>query len=192
MTIGRIAYKGTLNGTDENVNVFTVDAVGDFGAVVPSAVENWIDTMFTANFLAEVSPQVNWSHWQIEVPVSGHWVFAAGGDYLKVGTASGDSLPYFATYVILGLTPSRRRGKKFISGVPESDTGGGVITSGTVISHLSEFATGYVTPFDTTSSMGILTPGVCHPDGSNFLAFNGFHVDELLGSQVRRKIGRGA
>jgi hypothetical protein len=92
-------------------------------------------------------------------------------------------------YVIVGVTASRRRGKKFLGPLPESLQNAGVPTAG-AITALEEFRDGYLATF--SSGGQDYTPGVCKPDGLDFVPFVAARIDLLLGTQRRRKPGVGA
>lgn len=186
----RIAVRGNASAASQIVNVYTCE-VGVFATLTPADVLEYLDSIYTAGLLGAFNTAVVETDFIVEVPVAAHWQFRLGGDFIRPFTHSGDSCPFTVAAVVLGLTPTRRRGKKFLCGVPEAFQTGGIINDSAFATALVNFALTYITPFVLSSGHGTITPGVCHPDGTNFLAFNGSHVDSILGTQVRRKQGRG-
>lgn len=189
MSAFRIALVGRINGADETRNVFTFEHPT---GLLPTAAEvaTWLDSLFTISVLAEICDVWASERWIMETPDgTGHWSYVADTNYIKVGTAGTDSLPQQVAVVIIGITPSRRRGKKFMAAIPESDQDNGVLGAAP-LGVWQGFADAYVA--DMTMATGVAHSGVCHPDGSNFLQFTAGRVDRILGTQRKRKQGRGA
>jgi hypothetical protein len=189
MGVFRLGLVGRLNGADETRNIFTFDSGGG-GLPDASEVNAWLDTLYTTDFLDQLSPLWSSERWIIEEPnVGGLWEYRLEGAYHKTGAGASETFPQQMAYVLIGITPSRRRGKKFIAGVPEVKAQNGVIV-GTVIPHLQLYADAWIAGMSV--GVGTAFSGVCHPDGTNFLAFNSTRVDAILGTQRRRKQGSGS
>lgn len=188
MSLYRLVLKSGINGDDSMRNVFTVDSDQPDPPDAPD-VQGYLDTVYTSDVLGFVS-----SNWQstgvaIESPTgTGQWQYVAETQLIYAGTSAGEMLPRQSAPVIVGITASRRRGKKFICGVIEGGQNGGLLDT-VLQTHLVVAAQGYITTYAGTST---LVPGVCKPDGTDFLAFNSFRVDAILGTQRRRKQGVGA
>lgn len=184
----RVIVAGLINGVDATRNVFTFSS----GGTIPSltAVETWLDNFYTANYLSTV-PNI-WATYKyiIEVPDgAGHWSYYTEHAYVKAGTSAGQALPQQCAAVIIGVTQSRRRGKKFLGPVNEANSNNGVLDPG-LITVLSTVAQGYIT--DLQDGAVAYASGVCKPDGSDFLPFVSARVDTIMGTQRRRKQGKGA
>ena len=189
MGVFRMALVGRLNGADETRNVYTFDSGG---GGLPSAAEvvAYLDTLYTSDFLDQISPLWSSERWIIEEPTGGGlWEYRLEGNYIKTGQGASETFPQQIAYVIIGITPSRRRGKKFIAGVPEVKAQNGVIV-GSVLPHLQLYADHWIAGM--TVGVGTAFSGVCKPDGTDFLAFNSTRVDAILGTQRRRKQGSGS
>lgn len=186
----RLVLAGKFRGVDDIRNVFTVNSSE---AVTPnnSAIVAWFTLMYsTSSVLGACSNQTSYDRVIVEVPdAQGHWVYQREVPVSLVGGASSDYLPQQNAAVIIGITPSRRRGKKFIAGIAEGNVTGGVLDSGfktQLQAMAASWLAGLVDGSVTWAS------GVCRKDGSDFIGFTGTRVDSLVGSQRRRKPGVGA
>jgi len=189
MSVFRVALVGHINGSDETRNIFTFDD-GGFGLPSGAEVVAWLQSLYTIGVLAVISDDWSSERFIIEEPDgAGHWEYRSEGTYELHGTGGGDTLPQQSAYVVIGVTPSRRRGKKFIAGIPELLQDGGRLGA-TALTNLQDYANAYVLPM--TVGAGEAPSGVCRADGSDFLAFSSGRVDQIVGSQRRRKQGLGS
>lgn len=189
MGVFRVALVGHLNGADETRNVFTFDSGGG-GLPTAAEVATYFDTLFTVGALGQISPVWQSERFIVEEPtITGHWEYRLEGAYVKQGAASDQTLPQQMAYVLIGVTASRRRGKKFLAAVPEPNQQNGVV-QGSTITALQLVANAWIAGM--TVGIGTADAGVCKPDGTDFLVFNSARVDQILGTQRRRKQGRGS
>lgn len=189
MSIFRAIMDGLAQNSAMVRYVYTLSS-NTVGVPPDAAIQAYLDAMWSTAMLANVS--TSWSNQRviIETPSAGHWGYVHEFVYSKAGTNAGvnDVLPNQVAAVVVGITASRRRGKKFIYGMVEGNQGGGV-WSGGLLSALQDFAEAYTT--ETSVDSTVLTPGVVRSDGTDFLEFNGFRVDSVAGTQRRRKQGVG-
>lgn len=183
-----MAVAGLINGVDATRNVFTFGTSGTIPDL--SAIEAYLDNIYSTNYLSTV-PNI-WATYKyvVEVPDNaGHWTYYDEHAYVRAGTSAGQALPQQCAAVVIGVTQSRRRGKKFLGPVNEANSNNGVLDPG-LISVLSTLAGAYVTEIQD----GAVTypAGVCKPDGTDFLMFTSGRVDTIMGTQRRRKQGKGS
>lgn len=190
MGVCRIAVAGKFRGTDDLRNVFTVNSTEQ---ITPnnSAITAWITALYTTTgLLGAMSNQTTYDRYIVEVPdAQGHWIYQREVALSLVGGSSSDYLPQQNAAVVIGITPSRRRGKKFLAGLAEGNVTGGVLNSD-FKTICQSFASSWIAGFDDGSVHW--TSGVCRSNGSDFLGFTASRVDSLVGSQRRRKPGVGA
>lgn len=189
MGVARVAVDGLLLADDYR-NVFTIF---NAGATVPAsaAVSSWITAMYTTSgLLGVLSNALQLRRFILEhVDSNGKWIY----DYetsLSIGGGVGTTpIPNQNAAVVIGVTASRRRGKKFIGGLISTQVVNGVIQSA-LNTPLVAFGSAWIAGF-TDGGVQWLS-GVCRSDGSNFLQFTSARVDTYSGTQTRRKPGRGA
>ena len=189
MGVFRLVLDGVIGIGNQTRNVFTFNTAGD-SSPSSTAVVEWMDSIFTSPIISLLS--IDWACTRIitEKPdESGHWNYQTEVAYNRAGTGTGDALPFQMAVVLVGTTASRRRGKKFIAGFMESIQDGGRVKD-SYLATFNSMATAYTQPLvDGASTFDV---GVCYPDGTNFLGFNGSRADRILGTQRRRKQGVGA
>lgn len=185
----RIAVIGHINGVDEWRNIYTVNVTGT--DVLSTDIVSYLDALYTTSLLSQLSNKITIDRWVLEQPGTlGKWSYVKEQAYTKVGGSSGDMLPNQMAVVAIGITPSRRRGKKFVPGIVEAAQNQGILDSGSV-TIFTTFAQVYTDPASAVPGTP-LHCGVCKADGSDFLEFSSFRLDRLLGTQRRRKPGVGA
>lgn len=189
MSVFRIAVVGKLNGVDETRNVFTLDS-GAAGYPDSAEINTWLDTMYTVGFLTVISSLWTAVRWVLEVPILGGWQYTAESPYIRAGSnGASDPLPNQMAVVVIGVTPSRRRGKKFIAALTESNQTGGIVSAG-ALAAFQTWGNAYILPM--TVGAGSAESGVCRPDGTDFIGFVAARVDTIMGTQRRRKQGVGS
>lgn len=191
MGVFRVILTGKFNGVDDTKSVFTFESDG---GLVASTVEAsvWMDTLMTPTFLAQIPTVWSATKLTIETPnlaAPGHWQFTDEVTYIHPGTYPGESLPQQVAAVIIGVTASRRRGKKFIPAIAETGQANGVVNPG-FLAIMSAYGAAYISPMTLVS--GTAASGLCRPDGTSFLPFINYRLDTILGSQRRRKQGSGS
>lgn len=188
MGIFRVALVARFNGVDETRNVFTFDGGGGGLPSIDNAT-SWLNELYTSTVLAQITTKWQTNKVVIEEPLTaGHWGFVLEGNYIKQGTNATDATPQQIAAVVVGITASRRRGKKFIAGLASVNVNDGVLGAG-MVTVLAAYGTAYISNMITDGGEAI--SGVCKPDGSLFIAFNSFRVDPIVGTQRRRKQGVG-
>lgn len=190
MASARVAYCGKFNGVDDVRNVFTIN--NPTHEIPDTAdVADWLTAMYhTSGLMALLSNKLRYDHFVVEVPLSdGKWVYNYEGALAYTGEKTDNYLPQQVAAVVVGITSSRRRGKKFISGITESSAiDGSFITE--FQTALQAFGDAYILGIPGGSNPWF--SGVCKKDGSEFIEFSAVRVDQLLGTQRRRKPGVGA
>lgn len=188
MGVFRVALEGFISAATKTINVFTFDSGGG-GLPTNAEVSTWLDTLYTASVLSGISNAWGSTRFIIEEPDgAGHWAYRDEAVYLRAGSSNGEPFPQQSALVVVGITPSRRRGKKFIACIPESGANNGVVTA----AFLTTFqAYGVAWIASMTVGIGNAFSGVCKPDGTDFLAFTSSRVDIVMGTQRRRKQGVG-
>lgn len=187
-TVFRVVVVGKLGGVDETRNVFTFsNAAG--GLPTSPQIVTWLDTVYTATHLGAIHTSWTSIRWILEEVTAGVWSYVREGSYIHPGTnSSSERVPNQIAGVVVGITESRRRGKKFIAGLTEANVNAGVLESA-LISNLQLYADAYIAPM--TLGAGSALSGVCKADGTNFIAFVASRVDTIVGTQRRRKQGVG-
>lgn len=187
MAIFRVAVEGFINGTDMTRNVFTFSS--EAGLPSDTNLTAYFNSLWMTEMKDLVSNKWVTTRYIIEEPdVAGHWIYNHEVPWVIAGVNTSDALPNQMAAVVVGVTASRRRGKKFIYGICESDQVGGVLSSNAQYK-LSLFAGVYKAGI-TVGGVSALA-GVCKPDGTNFLEFGNARVNTILGTQRRRKQGVG-
>lgn len=185
--IFRVALDGTLNNVDVTRNVFTLESPSSLPA--DSAIASYLNSIWHSGLKAYISSLWTTTRFIVEEPDGlGHWQYNHEATITITGTGSGDMLPQQVAGVLVGITASRRRGKKFIAGLLETANIGGIL-QGTSWEAMNTAAAAYVAGFEDTGVT--IQAGVCKPDGTSFLEFSGYRVDRVLGTQRRRKQGVG-
>ena len=185
----RLVLDGVIGIGNQTRNVFTMDGGGS-SSPSSTAVIEWMDSIFSSAILPLLS--IDWASSRIIVELpdgSGHWNYSTEYPYVRAGTGTGDALPFQMALVLVGITPSRRRGKKFVAGFMESIQDGGRVKD-SYLATFNTMANAYTQPL--VDGATTFESGVCYQDGTNFLAFNGSRSDRVLGTQRRRKQGVGA
>lgn len=101
-----------------------------------------------------------------------------------------DSLPHQIAGVLIGATQNgRSKGKKFVPGVVESASIGGVLTAG-ALSTLAGCLAAWLTDYVESMNDAVIHP-VLHRKGKTDLEFTGGKTDIVTGTQRRRKQGVG-
>lgn len=185
----RVVLAGKLAGIDDVRHVFTVsDAASDNDIMTFYAT--WLPLAFNTSFLDCFSTRLRYDRFILETYQLGHWVYQQEVPISLVGTRSEESLPNQVSAVVIGITQSRRRGKKFFSGLVETQQADGLLTSAS-LTRFNDWAEAWVTPTHLVPGTTIIT-GVCKADSSNFVGFSTFRANQVLGTQRRRKPGVGS
>jgi hypothetical protein len=118
------------------------------------------------------------------------WVLMDEIVYTKIGTESTtDILANLVAWVVVGkVSQYRGFGRKFISGLTESQVTGNALIAGALIG-MAATVTAYVSVY-FGSNAGVLGPGIVDKTGA-FRAFNLGLASPLLGTMRRRKPGLG-
>jgi hypothetical protein len=171
----------------ENVFYFVPDGGGADEIVLLAA--EWLEAMFTpiaSIIINTVDNQDNeifsWS--------GTDWVLV-GSFRSEVGgsATTADILPRQVAAVIIGKTATpRSQGRKFIGGLVNSVQSAGQLTDA-ARSTLDDFALAWTSPFTGTAHG--LNPGVFHALTHAIIPFVGRRVDQILGTQRKRKHGVG-
>lgn len=188
MSVRRLSLHSGFNGDDSVRNVFTVNDTG--GDPTFDDYYTWMQAIWHIGLLAEITS--TWASTSLveEVPAGdGGWTFAREAPLSIIGTGTDDALPRQCAAVIIGTVPGRRRGKKFIAGIIESAQSDGQL-DGACLAALEGSANAYQDPTIDVPAANWQS-GVCAPDGTSFAAFNGHRVDQIIGTQRRRKQGVG-
>lgn len=187
MAIFRVAVEGFINGTDMTRNVFTFSS--EAGLPSDTNLTAYFNDLWSTEMKDTISSRWVTSRYIIEEPdAGGHWVYNHEVPWVIAGVNAADALPNQMAAVVVGVTASRRRGKKFIYGITEAGQVGGVLASSPLFV-LGQFATKYAAGI-TVGGVSALA-GVCKPDGTNFLEFTSARVNQIMGTQRRRKQGVG-
>lgn len=188
-TVYRVALEGFFNLSDQTRYVFTFDKGGS-DYPTDAEIATYFDGLFSSALMSKISAAWFSSRWILEFPdLTGHWGYLREHSYIKAGTYSLDMMPQQTAAVVVGITDSRRRGKKFIAGIGEGWQSGGVI-AGDLVTALDGFGAAWIAGL--TSGIGTHLAGVCRHDGTQFRAFTGYRVNQVLGTQRRRKQGVGS
>ena len=190
MTTFRVAISGKYHSSDDWTNVYTFsDEPGVADIPVPPTLTTWINGMYPDAMLGILSGIITIDRAVLEVPVAGKWQYRYEVAINKQGQKSGDALPQQMAAVIIGVTASRRRAKKFIAGLCEDGQNGGILDNAT-LGVLRAFGDRWAAPL--TSGDNPFFAGVCKRDGTGFETLTATRVDAVLGTQRRRKQGVGS
>lgn len=188
MGVARIAIAGSLAGTEVR-NVFTVNS--DAGLAPGSAaVAAWLTALYdTSGLLGSLTTALHFDRFYVEwLDSLFKWIFTSEGTLDLTGEAASDRVPNQIAAVVVGITPSRRRGKKFIPGITEEDVTGGVLQS-TLVAYLENFGDTWIEGLNDGEATW--RSGVVKKNSSDFLDFVTFRVDPYVGTQRQRKPGIG-
>jgi len=117
-------------------------------------------------------------------------VTAWGSGYTG-GESAGNGLPFDSAACVLFYTPTKRRiGKVFIGGILEADQNDGQMTGG-LISNLGDFSAALL-ELSGGPNTGVFKYVVYSRSLAEWDLPSTVHVQPLLGSQDRRKPGRGS
>lgn len=186
----RIALRGLIGLSDQFNLVYTIQqSAGISGDPSVAAISSWIDSMFTEIFLTTLTNRMLITGFVVEKAVAGKWVFVTEADHQLTGGSSTDTMPNQIAAVVIGITASRRRGKKFIPCLSEGNVSNGVL-AGDFRSLCLTWASFYAGGF--SDGLNQWVSGVCKKDGTSFLPFINFRVNQIVGTQRRRKQGIGS
>jgi hypothetical protein len=128
---------------------------------------------------------------EVEIPTTGgHWAFISGQDISLPMTGNTEALPNQMSVVVKGYTPSRRRAKKFLPCLLQTNNDANVINSSPRATLQTGFADNWLGTF--TSGAVTWSAAVCKPNGSDPLLIGSTTVNRMLGTQRRRKQGSGS
>lgn len=186
----QVVAKGRWSDSlDETRNVFYAHAEGA-GALLQ--LTDWVVDMWTEGTYPLINIITNkWSLYSVEVKSRDTtvWISVAETPTVLVGASSSDPLAHLLAGVVTGLTASRSRPKKYIAGLCEVSASSGVILP-VDLPHLEAFGAKWVTEF--TSGGVTVTPGYwANADAGPVLPMTGYRVAAVMGTQRRRKQGRG-
>lgn len=188
MGVARIAVAGTLGETEVR-NVFTV--LCDT-AIAPNVagVSTWLTSLYdTSGLLGSLSTDLHFDRFYLEhLTPAEEWIYSAEATISLTGEAASARLPNQLAAVVIGITPSRRRAKKFIPGICNSDVVEGVLQSG-IVAYLENFGDTWKDGFNDGDNDWIT--GVSGPTPLGFISLTGIRVDPYVGTQRRRKPGLG-
>lgn len=187
-TCYRLALVGFFNGSDETRNIFTI-ATNAGQLPSDTGIDAFFNGLYTTTFLNEISNHWGSTRWILEEPVNGHWEYRKEKAFVKNGSFVTEPLPQQMAAVLIGVTASRRRAKKFIPGFTEAASNGGVLT-GTAVSVLNTYGAAWLAGL-TDNSINTAA-GVCDSLGNNFTPLTAVRLDTILGTQRRRKQGVGS
>jgi hypothetical protein len=188
-TVYRVALCGLLGLSDEWRSIFTISMDGASVYDMP-LIADWIHGMYNVGMLSRISNRVTADHFILEKVVNGKWSYVDEYPISIHGTSESDALPNQIAAVVIGITPSRRRGKKFIPGICEDLQSQGVLND-SILPLLTNFAQSWTDPSSAVEG-ALWGSGVCKPDGTDFLQFTNYRVDKIVGTQRRRKQGKGS
>jgi hypothetical protein len=189
MGVARIAVAGTLSGQEVR-NVFTVECDT---AITPNAagVNTWLTALYdTSNLTTVLSTDLVLDRFYIEWLDPGSFVWTYGSEAVisLQGESNAERLPNQIAVVVVGITPSRRRAKKFIPGVISSSVDNGVLDGG-ITAILENFGDTWKDGFFDGDNNWIT--GVVRVHSADFLPITSIRVDPYVGTQRRRKPGVG-
>jgi len=116
------------------------------------------------------------------------WNLVDEGELTIPGLREGNSLPYQIAAVVLGYTNlSRHIAKKWLGPISGSDQDGGVVVQG-LKTVLEAFAVAWQTPY---TAGGVNLNPVSWSKTGGPLGLREMDVDDVLGTQRRRKPGKG-
>lgn len=182
----------------QNVYTYKMEATADQGDTdVRNAICSHLETAYSevvANIADEVS--INPFHaYVIEWDAGeGKWVLAR-----DLGTETFDeqpesldtSMPNQMAAVVTALTKTpKRRGRKFLPGYAENTATEGILETA-VVTALTAFASEYIDSITTLANVEFVA-GVVAEAADAFSAFYAAEVNNVMGTQRRRKPGVGA
>jgi hypothetical protein len=184
----RAILKGTILSTVQIRNLFTAQVTEGGGDL---SHDLWSTYMLALiNDIGDLmSATTHFYEYEVQRYTGGHWLTLEIEALDFAGSVSGDLLPYQAALVLIGKAAGLRQiGRKFIGGLTETMTAGGVLTS-TLITAAAQTLTDFLAPVNGLGS-GLLQPGILDKTGV-FRPFVGGTVSSVLGSMRRRKPGLG-
>lgn len=188
MGIERAIFKGTLLNTVQVRNMFTAN-ITEVGGDTSAVLWNTYNLAILADIGDLTGQSMHWYEAEIQTYSAGHWTTNDVVAFDFGGSVTGDLLPYQAAITFIAKGAGLRQvGRKFIGGVTETMTAGGVL-SGTLVTAAAQFLTDWIAPV-TGIGGGTLQPGIVDKTGT-FRAFVGGTVSSVLGSMRRRKPGVG-
>lgn len=188
MGVERAIFKGTIASTVQFRNMFTAN-VTEVGGDTSAVLWNTYNLALLSDFGDLVGATTHFYEAEIQEYSAGHWITKDIVAFDYAGSVSGDLLPYQAAITFIAKGAGLRQvGRKFVGGITETMTAGGVLTS-TLVTAAAQFLTDWIAPV-TGIGGGTLVPGIVDKGGT-FRAFVGGTVSSVLGSMRRRKPGIG-
>lgn len=188
MAIQRAVLKGTIADTVEIRNMFTCEVLSDGGDTHEVLWAAYMSSLMDA-IPPLATTIVHFYGYEIQEWSNPHWIPMDEISLDEDGEQSGDTLPNQSALVLIAKTAGIRGvGRKFFSGLAESQQNAGVMVVG-VATALASLLAAYITPFEGIGG-GTITPGVLDKTNS-FRPFVGGFVSSLIGSMRRRKPGVG-
>lgn len=188
MTVQRAILKGTLLNLVSTRAMFTADVTATTHELDATLWQAYISSIFTEirEILASSAVTTTVEYQEL---TAGEWVTFGEEECVWSGTGSGDPLPNQNALVFIAKGISKwSTGKKFFSGLAESQVVGNSLINDAVIAAAAGLLA-YITPY-TDGISGDLVPGILNKEGT-FVPFVGGLVSSLIGSQRRRKPGNG-
>lgn len=188
MSVQRTVAKGLIGGEVSIRSMFTADVVTS-GGDTSQVLWNTYMSMFMGDLEYLLSPAVEYSSYEIQIPVAGSWELFDEITLSTQGGAIGDQLANAVSLVLIGKAPGlRHMGRKFIGALTEELVIGNHLNP-TYATYAASLLLDYISPVNGIGG-GVLTPGVVDGSG-NFHGFTGGVVSSILGSMRRRKPGVG-
>lgn len=164
---------------------------------VCAAIEDYVEDMLTSlltHIASAITMQLDYVHEMVWNGTKGLWeVNRLVGTVEPASTFTGPSeqLPWQNAAVLTANTARpKTRGRKFIPGMTEGGTAGDSEWTSTVLTNLATALANYLAD-ETISAGNDLIVGVPSTVDGNFYPFTDGEVNEIVGSQRRRKPGVG-
>jgi hypothetical protein len=187
MALYQLVLKSGFDSDDSVRNIFTVGY--DVDPIVEPDASDYVDAVFHAGLLGDISER--WASTSLEIKRVNNdgdgWTTLTEFTHVLEGASSDDMLPRQMAAVIVGISASRKRGKKFFAGITEENQDGGVVSSD-LLGHLVTSAIAYTSQFNGVHT---ILPGTTTPDPFDLEPFTGYRVNTIMGTQRRRKFGVG-
>lgn len=176
-------------------NVFFFDnATEDADTLVFDAVEEWLTTEWGAEWSELAASAAGIASFVVsEVDLLGIILGTIGTGVTGIVGLDGSApnAAGVAASLFANTDRPKSRGRKFIPGIPENATDGGLFVAAT-LGDLAVLLVKYFTAFEATNGVE-LVPGVISTVTNTFLEFNGTGgFDDIPDYQIRRRPDRGS